>query len=146
MSTALTVVMFLIPPVAIFAAIYAGLRSFKSGHGTSRALKVHFGTLAAVFALCLLCTMGASAATETAEAAAATVSDSAKGLGYLSAAICTGLAAIGGGIALAAGIPSAIGANAEDSKTFGKSLVFVALGETLALYGVIISFIIIASL
>ena len=53
------------------------------------------------------------------------------------------IAAIGGGIALGAGIPAAIGATTEDPKAFGKSLIFVALGETLALYGVIISFMII---
>lgn len=44
---------------------------------------------------------------------------------------------------MGAGIPAAIGATTEDPKAFGKSLIFVALGETLALYGVIISFMII---
>jgi F0F1-type ATP synthase membrane subunit c/vacuolar-type H+-ATPase subunit K len=77
-----------------------------------------------------------------ATAATQAVAASASGLKYLSAALCTGVASIGGGMALAAGIPAAIGATSEDPKAFGKALIFVALGETLALYGVIISFMI----
>ena len=50
-----------------------------------------------------------------------------------------GLAGIGGGIAVAAGAPAAIGATAEDPKTFGKSIIFVALGEGFGLYGLLIS-------
>ena len=57
----------------------------------------------------------------------------------IAAALVTGLAGIGGGIAVAAGAPAAIGATAEDPKVFGKSLIFVALGEAIALYGVVIS-------
>ncbi|MBR6598715.1 MAG: ATPase, partial [Oscillospiraceae bacterium] len=39
--------------------------------------------------------------------------------------------------------PAAIGAVAEEPKSFGKSLIFVALGEGVALYGFIIAFMII---
>ncbi len=65
-----------------------------------------------------------------------------KGLGLLSAALVTGLAGIGGGIAVAAGAPAAIAATSEDPTVFGKALIFVALGETIALYGVVISILI----
>ena len=122
MSILYSVCMFAIPPVAIFAAIYAALRAVKTGKTPGRAMKVHFATLLSV-------TAGAAAA-------------SGAGLQYLAAGLCTGVASIGGGIALAAGIPAAIGATSEDPKAFGKALIFVALGETLALYGVIISFMI----
>ena len=63
-------------------------------------------------------------------------------MGLLAAAIVTSLAGIGGGIAVAAGAPAAIAATSEDPKSFGKSLIFVALGESIALYGVIISILI----
>lgn len=66
----------------------------------------------------------------------------ANGLGLLAAALVTGLAGIGGGIAVAAGAPAAIAATSEDPKSFGKSLIFVALGESIALYGVVISILI----
>ena len=76
---------------------------------------------------------------------AAAVSTGA-GMGYLAAALVTGLSAIGAGIAVAAAAPAAIGAVSEDSKTFGKSLIFVALGEGVALYGLLISILIINKL
>lgn len=77
------------------------------------------------------------------EAASATTnSDNGKGLGLLAAAIVTGLSGVGGGIAVAAGAPAAIAATSEDAKAFGKALIFVALGESIALYGVVISILI----
>ena len=138
--SAFSVVMFLIPPVAIFFAIYNALRCYKKGAAPTKAMKIHFATLVAVTALCITGAMTALA--DTGDAAAA-VTSNGDGLKYLAAGLCTGIAAIGGGIALGAGIPAAIGAPTEAPKAFGKSLIFVALGETLALYGVIISFMII---
>ena len=66
------------------------------------------------------------------------------GMGYLAAAIVTGLSGIGGGIAVAAGAPAAIGATSEDPKAFGKALIFVALGEGIALYGLLVSILILS--
>ncbi len=140
MSILYSVCMFAIPPVAIFAAIYAALRAVKTGKTPGRAMKVHFATLLSVTALLLVGAMTALAEGDPAAAGAAAASGA--GLQYLAAGLCTGVASIGGGIALAAGIPAAIGATSEDPKAFGKALIFVALGETLALYGVIISFMI----
>ncbi|MDL2287013.1 ATP synthase subunit C [Eubacteriales bacterium OttesenSCG-928-G02] len=76
------------------------------------------------------------------EQSAEPVSDNSKGLGLIAAGLVTGLAGIGGGIAVAAGAPAAIAATSEDPKVFGKALIFVALGETIALYGVVISILI----
>ena len=61
---------------------------------------------------------------------------------YLVPGKCAHLAGIGGGIAVAAGAPAAIAATSEDPKAFGKALIFVALGESIALYGVVISILI----
>lgn len=70
------------------------------------------------------------------------VADSSKGLGYIGAALATGLSALGAGIAVAAAAPAAIGAISENPKNFGKSLIFVALGEGVAIYGLLISILI----
>jgi len=70
----------------------------------------------------------------------------AQGLGFLSAALATGLGSLGAGIAVAAAAPAAIGAFSENEKNFGKSLIFVALGEGVAIYGLLISILIIGSL
>lgn len=67
----------------------------------------------------------------------------AQGLSFIGAALAIGLAAIGAGIALASGAPAAIGAVAEDPKSFGKAMIFVALGEAVAIYGFIIAFLMI---
>lgn len=68
------------------------------------------------------------------------------GLAYLGAALVTGMSALGAGIAVASAAPAAIGATSEDPKAFGKALIFVALGEGVALYGLLISILIINKL
>ncbi len=70
------------------------------------------------------------------------VAGSSAGLGYIAAALVTGLACIGAGIAVAAGAPAAIGAVSEDPKSFAKALIFVVLGEGIAIYGLLISILI----
>ena len=97
-----------------------------------------FGTM--VFASCLFFTGNAFAA-ETASAAS-----NATGMGYIAAALSTGLSCIGGGVAVSAAASAALGAISEDSSILGKSLIFVGLAEGVCLYGLIISFMIIGSL
>ena len=63
----------------------------------------------------------------------------ATGLGYIAAALVTGLSCIGGGIAVASAASAALGAISEDSSVLGKSLIFVGLAEGVCLYGLIIS-------
>ena len=58
-----------------------------------------------------------------------------QGLGFMAAALSTGLSALGAGIAVAAAAPAAIGAFSENEKNFGKSMIFVAMGEGVAIYG-----------
>lgn len=70
----------------------------------------------------------------------------ATGMGYLAAALSTGLACIGGGIAVSAAASAALGAISEDGSILGKSLIFVGLAEGVCLYGLIISFMILGRL
>ncbi|HEY3345603.1 MAG TPA: ATP synthase subunit C [Anaerolineaceae bacterium] len=60
----------------------------------------------------------------------------------LAAAISTGLACIGAGIAVSGTGAAAIGAIAEKPEAFGRSLIFVGLGEGVAIYGLIIAFLV----
>lgn len=64
---------------------------------------------------------------------------SAVGLGYIGAGLSTGLAAVGAGYAVGAVGASALGAISEDPKMLGKTLIYVGLGEGIAIYGLIIS-------
>jgi V/A-type H+-transporting ATPase subunit K len=60
----------------------------------------------------------------------------------LGAALSTGLAAIGAGIAVSGAGAAAVGAIAEKPEVFGRALIFVGLAEGIAIYGLIISFMI----
>jgi V/A-type H+-transporting ATPase subunit K len=83
----------------------------------------------------------ATATSQVAEAATSTI-----GLGYIAAALSTGLACIGGGIAVASAASAALGAVSEDPSILGKSLIFVGLAEGVCLYGLIITFMIMGNL
>jgi V/A-type H+-transporting ATPase subunit K len=77
-------------------------------------------------------------------AMAAGLNQTASGDPYasLAAAISTGLACIGAGIAVAASGAAAVGATAEKPESFGRYLIFVGLSEGIAIYGLIIAFLI----
>ena len=63
---------------------------------------------------------------------------------YISAAIAVSVTAIGAGNAVAVSAAAAIGAVSENEKISGKALIFVAMGEGIALYGVLIAFMILS--
>ncbi|GHV33704.1 ATPase [Clostridia bacterium] len=75
-------------------------------------------------------------------AEASTTASTDIGFGLIAAALSTGLAGIGGGIGVSGSAAAAIGAVSENASMFGKSLIFVALAEGIALYGLLISFMI----
>ena len=113
------------------------------------AIKVNMAVIAS---LVLIATMliftGASFAEETSvggsddtavQTSETADSDSGNGLGLLAAALSTGMATIGAGIAVAVSASAALGAISEDSSILGKTLIFVGLAEGIAIYGLIIS-------
>jgi V/A-type H+-transporting ATPase subunit K len=77
-----------------------------------------------------------------AEAAAAAVGGEALSWGFIGAAVATGLAALGAGIAVANVGAAAIGAIAEKPELFGRLLILVGLAEGIAIYGLIVSILI----
>ena len=84
----------------------------------------------------------AEGAAEAAGAATEAVMTVGYGMKYLAAALPTGLATIGTGIAVGNAASAAIGATSEDEKNFSKALIFVALGEGVAIYGILVSILI----
>lgn len=62
--------------------------------------------------------------------------------GFISAAVATGLAALGAGVAVANVGTAAIGAIAEKPELFGRLLILVGLAEGIAIYGLIVSILI----
>lgn len=132
-----------IPAAFLVVSVLLCMRSFKKGRSPKKAVLTQICSFCAVAAFCLVCPIIANAADASAAAGAAS---GATGLGYISAGLSTGLSCIGGGIAVGGSAPAAIGATSEDPKNFGKSIIFVALGEGCALYGMLISIMIITSL
>ena len=142
-----TTVMMLVLPVAFLAvSVWFANRSVKRGAKPSRAFVRQLASFAIVCMVLFAAPMLASAAgTDTAAAtaaAAAAAPDMTAGMGMIAAALSVGIAGVGGGIAVAAAAPAAIGATSEDPKAFGKAIIFVALGEGIALYGLLISILI----
>lgn len=152
----MNVLLILLPIVTIIISATIAVKKKLSGVSAKKAFRYNAITFLVVlvslivFGVCSFAAgtdeaEDAAAATTTsqsAEAETAEKSESAgfdKGMAYLAAGLSTGLAGIGGGIAVAAGAPAAIGAVSEDPKAFGKAIIFVALGESIALYGVVIS-------
>ena len=91
----------------------------------------------------LISVLNSAFAAETVTSITGTI---AQGLGFIAAALATGCSALGAGVAVAAAAPAAIGAFSENENNFGKALIFVALGEGVAIYGLLISILIINKL
>lgn len=154
MNTVLLAAVIILPIAAVMISAFITFNKKLQGKPTGKAMKFNLLTFAVI--AILICTMtfmasatgsdGAqapdTAATDAPAETETTEASSSNGLGLLAAGLVTGLAGIGGGIAVAAGAPAAIAATSEDPKSFGKSLIFVALGESIALYGVVISILI----
>lgn len=141
---------FLIPAVVLgllMLPIVSAIKKRKSGKSIKNAFMVNFCAFFGVMAICAVLPFGLNAyaanendnASVTAEAEEAEDNGGTDGLMYIASALAVGLGAIGGGIAIAAAAPAAIGAVSEDPKSFSKALIFVALGEACALYGFIVA-------
>ncbi len=66
------------------------------------------------------------------------------GLGFIAAALAVGLGSLGAGIAVGMSGAAAVGAISENPKIFGNAIVFVAMAEGIAIYGVVIAILILA--
>lgn len=141
--TVFDLIMLAIPVAFLILSVALCVKAFEKGKSPKKTVYTQIASFAAVFAICLLFPTVAGAAEVAATGA---VSGGDLGMGLIGAGIATGLSCIGGGIAVGGAAPAAIGATSEDSKNFGKSIIFVALGEGCALYGMLISIMILSKL
>lgn len=82
----------------------------------------------------------------TAEAAARGEVTTGMGLALIGVGIPTGFAAIGAGIALGPVAAAALAVVAEKPEIFGRTLVYVGLAEGIAIYGLVVSILILGRL
>ena len=130
-----------LPVVFLIVSVLIAVKAVSRGKSRKRTVLMQLASFAFVFAVCMVCPFIANAAAGDAAGAAQSGAD---GMAFIGAAAATGLSCIGGGIAVGNAAPAAIGATSEDPKAFGKAIIFVALGEGIALYGMLISIMILS--
>jgi len=104
-----------------------------------------FALVGASMILTLLFGSPSYAADSAASASAVQTLSTGDGFKFIAAALSTGLATIGAGVAVASVGSSAIGAISEDASLLGKTLIYVGMAEGIAIYGMIISILILFS-
>ncbi len=146
----MNIVFMCLPVAALIITVAVAIHAVKKGAKKRTAVIAQIIAFAAVCLISFSVPVGVSAAstgaaagaaagTTTSQAAAAAAASSDKGLSMLAIALASGIASIGGAIAVAAAAPAAIGATGENPEVFGKALIFVALGEGIAIYGLLIA-------
>ena len=152
----MSLVSFIVPGIFIVLSSILTFLAVRRGKSKKKALLVQILSTIAVSCSCLVidakvdAASNSSMSTSMSSAVTDSESESAKagafGVGLIAAALAVGLCCIGGGIAIAAAAPAAIAATSEDPKSFGKSMIFVVLGEGFGIYGLLISIMIINQL
>ena len=124
----------------VVITIYSGLYLLKNNEDSSKekirkALKINLSTFIPIMVMILVLVLpnGVKAAT------AGSASETASGLKYIGAALSTGLGTIGTGYAVGQVGSAALGAISEDASILGRTIIFVGLAEGIAIFGVIIS-------
>lgn len=138
-------------PLAIIALISLPIIPILSGKVTAKNAKMRVVMQICFFAAAFLGVLvfqvnglvANAAETVTVTGIAGT---SAQGMGFIAAAVSTSFSCLGAGFAVAAAAPAAIGAISENPENFGKAMIFVALAEGVAIYGLLISILIINKL
>lgn len=135
---------FLLPLIAvtlIIAPIVYIIKGKITGKKAKNAFLFNLCSFAGIMLVAIILPLGGFVNAAEVTSAVQAISSNA-GLGYIAAAIVTGMSSVGAGIAVASSASAAIGAVSEEPKSFVKALIFVALGEGVALYGILISILI----
>ncbi|MCL2285016.1 MAG: ATP synthase subunit C [Firmicutes bacterium] len=127
----------LLLPVYIAPLVFYHVTGKKRG---KTALIINLTAFTAVFVLATLFLFTGNAFANT--TTPPQQSDTAVAAAFIGAALVTGLGAIGTGIAVSSTAAAAIGAISENENNFGKAMIFVAMAEGIAIYGLLISFMI----
>jgi len=135
---------FLLVVVIALVLSIAGLGIYYVKKGTSgkNAKKIFGMNVITIFSLLIFTTIFLLSNGASAQGTEAQGAEAVNGLGLIAAALSTGLATIGAGIAVAISGSAALGAISENPDLLGKTLIFVGLAEGIAIYGLIVSILI----
>ncbi|MDD4088150.1 MAG: ATP synthase subunit C [Tissierellia bacterium] len=142
-------ILLIISAAAVSAGtIIYGVKAMKNGKkgNVKKAVITTVSAFGLIMLGAVISTMfGGNAFAETAAQTAETTKASlglGEGLKYLSAALCTAIATLATAKAVSSVGSSAVGAVSEDPSLLGKTLIFVGMAEGIAIYGMIISILI----
>lgn len=142
MNTALLLILPAVVVAAIMTPLFVSLKRIHDKKPVNRKRAVLTNVISFFGVLAVMTVIPFTGAFADAGQAAEAASGLAEGLRYIGAGLSTGLGTIGTGIAVGGAAPAAIGAVSENDKSFSKALIFVALGEGVAIYGLLISILI----
>ena len=133
--------------VLIIASLTFGLLGARL---SGRTVKNPRGVLAASLFACSVSLLAGSLLALCAGPAAAAEAGAAlgagAGMGFIGAAVSTGLACLGAGIAVAVVGAAALGIIGEKPEMLGTTLIYLGLAEGIAIYGVIVALLILGKL
>ncbi|KXB36035.1 ATPase [Aerococcus christensenii] len=140
LTIALTFILGFVLPAGYYFFGQAGRERYK------KTLAFNIFTVVCGIAIALILAYHPEVAYAAGQEAGKNVDGLAKGLGFIGAALSTGLSCVGAGIAVSNSASAALGAISEDDSIFGRSLIFVGLAEGISLFGLIVSFSILGQL
>lgn len=135
-----------IVPLLLIVAITLPLLPVLNGKLSIRSAKFRLYMHISVFFVTLFGVMLFSGLTFAEEVNNAFIGSQAQGLGFIAAALSVGASVLGAGYAVGQAAPAAIGAISENPDNFGKAMIFVVLGEGVAIYGLLIAILILQKL
>ena len=133
-------------PLLIIAAVTLPLIPVLNGKLSIRSAKFRVYMQISVFFVTLFGFMVFSGVTFAEEVNNAFIGSQAQGLGFIAASLSVGASVLGAGYAVGQAAPAAIGAISENPDNFGKAMIFVVLGEGVAIYGLLIAILILQKL
>lgn len=133
-------------PLLIIVAISLPLIPVLNGKLSVKSAKFRMYLQISVFFVTLFGFMVFSGVTFAEEVNNAFVGSQAQGLGFIAASLSVGASVLGAGYAVGQAAPAAIGAISENPENFGKAMIFVVLGEGVAIYGLLIAILILQKL
>ena len=126
--------------LCVFVAILAGAGYWMAK--TGRAPRNPRAALAGVLLLMFFTLIFSATSVFAAEASREAAANDSSGLRMIAAALSTGLACLGAGIGVAFAGAAALGVLGEKPGLFAKTLLYVVMAEGIAIYGMIISILI----
>ena len=141
----MTLFQFLLPAIVLGISTLPLIPVFRKTTSLSSAKRRMYLQMS-LFVFMFFATLITQVISVSAETVASGAGELSRSVGYASVALTTCCSCIGAAFAVAKAAPAAIGAISENPDNFGKAMIFVALAEGVAIYGLLISIMVLNTL